>query len=43
MKYDAKPVRILYDDEKLRDRILVVIGGRDATLGIQLRKFNAKQ
>ncbi|WP_373725551.1 hypothetical protein [Bacteroides heparinolyticus] len=34
MKYDAKPVRILYDDAKLRDRILVVISGRDATLGI---------
>ncbi len=34
MNYDAKPVRILYDDAKLKEKIMVGIAGRDATLGI---------
>ena len=34
MNYDSKPVRLLYDDEELKDRILMVIEGRDKTIGI---------
>ena len=34
MNYDANPVRVLYNNEELRDRILMIIEGRDKTTGI---------
>ena len=34
MNYDANPVRVLYNNEELRDRILMNIEGRDKTTGI---------
>ena len=34
MNYDSKPVHLLYNDEELRDRVLMVIEGRDKTIGI---------
>jgi hypothetical protein len=34
MKYDSNPVHVLYNNEELRDRILMVIEGRDKTTGI---------
>lgn len=34
MNYDSKPVHLLYNDEELRDRILMIIEGRDKTIGI---------
>ena len=34
MKYDSNPVHLLYDNEELRDRILMIIEGRDKTTGI---------
>ena len=34
MNYDANPVHVLYNNEELRDRILMVIEGRDKTTGI---------
>ena len=34
MKYDSNPVHVLYSNEELRDRILMVIEGRDKTTGI---------
>ena len=34
MNYDSKPVRLLYNNEELRDRVLMVIEGRDKTIGI---------
>ena len=34
MNDDANPVRVLYNNEELRDRILMVIEGRDKTTGI---------
>ena len=34
MKYDSNPVRLLYNNEELRDRILMIIEGRDKTTGI---------
>ena len=34
MNYDANPVHVLYNNEELRDRILMVIEGRDMTTGI---------
>ena len=34
MNYDSKPVHLLYNDEELRDRILMIIEGRDKTTGI---------
>ena len=34
MKYDTNPVRLLYTNEELRDRILMVMDSRDHTTGI---------
>ncbi len=34
MNYDSKPVHLLYNDEELRSRILMIIEGRDKTIGI---------
>ena len=34
MNYDSNPVHVLYNNEELRDRILMVIEGRDKTTGI---------
>lgn len=34
MNYDANPVHVLYNNEELRQRILMIMGGRDTTLGI---------
>ncbi len=34
MNIDANPVHILYDDNKLRDVILMIMDGRAHTLGI---------
>ena len=34
MKYDSTPVHLLYENEELRDRILMIIEGRDKTTGI---------
>ena len=34
MKYDSNPVHLLYENEELRDRILMIIEGRDKTTGI---------
>ena len=34
MNIDPNPVKILYDEESLRDRVLMVMAGRDHTLGI---------
>ena len=34
MKYDTNPVRLLYTNEELRDRILMVMESRDHTTGI---------
>ena len=34
MNYDANPVHVLSNNEELRDRILMVIEGRDKTTGI---------
>ena len=34
MKYDNSPVHLLYDNEELRERILMVMDGRDHTTGI---------
>ena len=34
MNYDANPVHVLYNNEELRNRILMVIEGRDKTTGI---------
>ena len=34
MNYDANPVHVLYNNEQLRNRILMVIEGRDKTTGI---------
>ncbi|MBQ8959152.1 MAG: hypothetical protein IJ057_11755 [Bacteroidales bacterium] len=33
MNYDANPVHILYNNEELRQRILMIIEGRDTTTG----------
>ena len=34
MKYDTNPVHLIYENEELRDRILMIIEGRDKTTGI---------
>ena len=34
MNYDANPVHLLYNNEELRERILMVMDGRDHTTGI---------
>ena len=34
MKYDTNPVHLLYSNEELRDRILMVMDSRDHTTGI---------
>ena len=34
MNYDSNPVHVLYNNEELRDRILMVIEGRDKMTGI---------
>ena len=34
MKYDSNPVHLLYDNEELRDRMLMIIEGRYKTTGI---------
>lgn len=34
MNYDANPVHLLYNNEELRDRIMMVMNGRDHTTGI---------
>ena len=34
MNYDANPVHVLYNNEELRERILMIIEGRDKTTGI---------
>ena len=34
MNYDANPVHVLYNNEELRNRILMIIEGRDKTTGI---------
>ncbi|MBR5082660.1 MAG: hypothetical protein IKX35_09505 [Bacteroidales bacterium] len=34
MNYDANPVHVLYNNEGLRERILMIIEGRDKTTGI---------
>jgi hypothetical protein len=34
MNYDATPVHVLYNNEELRERILMVMEGRDTTTGI---------
>ena len=34
MKYDTNPVHLLYDNEEMRERILMVMDGRDKTTGI---------
>jgi hypothetical protein len=34
MKYDTNPVHLLYSNEELRDRILMVMESRDHTTGI---------
>ena len=34
MNYDSNPVHLLYDNEELRERILMVMDSRDHTTGI---------
>jgi hypothetical protein len=34
MNYDSNPVHILYNNEELRQRILMIMEGRDSTTGI---------
>ena len=34
MNFDANPVHLLYNNEELRDRIMMVMNGRDQTTGI---------
>ncbi|MBR3698377.1 MAG: hypothetical protein IKM85_02535 [Bacteroidales bacterium] len=34
MNYDTNPVQLLYNDEELRERINLVMSGRDHTTGI---------
>ena len=34
MKYDTNPIHLLYDNEEMRERILMVMDGRDKTTGI---------
>jgi len=34
MKYDTNPVHLIYENEELRDRILMILEGRDKTTGI---------
>ena len=34
MNYDSNPLQLLYSNEELRDRILMVMEGRDNTTGI---------
>ena len=34
MNYDSNPVHLLYNNEELRDRILMIVEGRDKTTGI---------
>ena len=34
MNYDTNPVHVLYNDEELTQRVLMIIGGRNAPTGI---------